>query len=1113
MHPLHGLPRGAIAILCAVTLVACNGPIHSPPGMAQGDAAQDAKAQDATADDSTADDSTAGDSTADDSTADDTILADTMGTDTALEDTPPPLEDIAEQDLDATDDASDASAEIAPPDVTEGPAIVISELMADNAGALLDGDGETSDWLELYNPGPDIVALGGWGLSDDAADPWRWILPDETLVPGGYLLVFASGKAVPPAGELHADFKLSSAGEGVWLTRPDGSTADALVFPEQLEDVSYGRAQDVTTAVLVTDGAPARLSLSEAPGWTEPGFDDTGWDEVILGVGYDGGVSEEAPENRALFQPTGQSSDGYGFTGAQATDGELSTFSHTGNGDLEPWWSVELPEDTWITVVRLHNRVGCCPERLYNLTVEVLDADAAVTWTSEVLNPVAEGEIPADPGSMLEVFPEVSGRSVRVSKAAVNGAGSSEWLSFAEVEVMGTPASPYHGEILTDLEQTMKGVSASAWLRIPFAAAPADRLTLSARFDDGLVIWLDGAEVAQANAGVGAALEASLGDEVFTLDPALLQGEGLLAVQGLNVSADDDDFLVRMTLEAATIETGDIAWFTAPTPGGPNNLGVLGFLDPPEVDVARGFFEEPCQVTLSSEVPGARIAYTLDGRRPTLEIGAVIEDAGGGPPSGSLSVDTTTTLRAAVFHDGWEPSRVITHTYLFLEDVVHQPSLPEGVPEVWDGASQAAIAADYEMDPEIVDDPAYAADLLEGLRDIPTLSLVLDPEDLFGAEDGLYVHSQQRGEKWERPVSAELILPDGSTGFQEDCGVRIHGYGWRAHANTLKHSMRLEFKAKYGKKKLDYPLFPDAPPGVDRFDSIVLRSQGSRGWQDFRDPEQAQYLRDAFARDTARDMGKIDGHSIHVHLYLNGLYWGLYNPVERPDADFGEEYFGGDAADYDAINRRTTTNEAIDGDLVAYEELLALADTDLSTDAGYAAIQGYLDLEDLVDYMLIHQYTVNKDGPEIYQSNNMRGIRKREVGAQFRFFLWDMEYSIWDPTDDYNIDVDVPGSISHVYTALRENADFRALYATRAATHLTGGGALTPAAAAARWEARATEIERAIVAESARWGDTDREPPYTRDVEWEAERQRLLTEFFPYRTDIMIQQLTDADLY
>ena len=143
----------------------------------------------------------------------------------------------------------------------------------------------------------------------------------------------------------------------------------------------------------------------------------------------------------------------------------------------------------------------------------------------------------------------------------------------------------------------------------------------------------------------------------------------------------------------------------------------------------------------------------------------------------------------------------------------------------------------------------------------------------------------------------------------------------------------------------------------------------------------------------------------------------------------------------------------------------------------------------------------------------MRGIRRRVEGAQFRFFLWDMEYSIWEPTDDYNIDVDVPGSISHVYTALRENPDFRVLFAQRAALHLLDGGALTAEAATARWEARATEIERAIVAESARWGDTDREPPYTRDVEWEAERQRLLNDFFPYRTDIMIQQLIDAELF
>jgi hypothetical protein len=300
---------------------------------------------------------------------------------------------------------------------------------------------------------------------------------------------------------------------------------------------------------------------------------------------------------------------------------------------------------------------------------------------------------------------------------------------------------------------------------------------------------------------------------------------------------------------------------------------------------------------------------------------------------------------------------------------------------------------------------------------------------------------------------------------------------------------------------------------MHRFDSIVLRSQGSRGWQDFRDPEQAQYIRDAFARDTAYDMGKADGHAAYVHLFLNGLYWGLYMAVERPDADFGAERFGGDDAEYDAINRRTTTNEAIDGTLDAYNTLLARSDADLTDSANYAAVAELIDLEDLIDYMLIHQYTTNRDGPELYSHNNMRGVRRRVDGERFRFFVWDMEYSLWNATDDLNIDVDVAGAVSHVYAQLRSNPDFRALYATRAAQHLEAGGALTPEACLARYEARAVEIEDAVVAESARWGDTDRATPYTRDVEWAEERRRLTEEYFPQRTDVLKSQLRAAGLY
>jgi hypothetical protein len=124
-----------------------------------------------------------------------------------------------------------------------------------------------------------------------------------------------------------------------------------------------------------------------------------------------------------------------------------------------------------------------------------------------------------------------------------------------------------------------------------------------------------------------------------------------------------------------------------------------------------------------------------------------------------------------------------------------------------------------------------------------------------------------------------------------------------------------------------------------------------------------------------------------------------------------------------------------------------------------------------------------------------------------------MEYSLWNATDFLSIEVDVPTSASHVYTKLRANPEFRLRYADRVHKHLFHDGALTPAAATARWETRAQEIYGAVVCESARWGDAQRARPYTRNVEWMAERNRLLTAYFPQRTQILLGQLKAAGLY
>jgi hypothetical protein len=965
--------------------------------------------------------------------------------------------------------------------------VIITELMADNDDFLVI-DGETPDWIELYNPGPASIDLTDWTLTDAAApEPFS----EAILLPGEFLVVLTSALS----------FGLDRDGESLELRDASGALVDWVDFGPQQPDVSWGRPQRVASEVLLDDGDVARMAAGPPEGWAEPSLDDSGWEVVILPVGFDD--THESTGTLALFAETDQSSDGYGYTGAQAVDGEWDTFSHTGDGDLFPWLRVDLGTTASITSLQILNRLSCCAERLYNITVEVLDADEQAVWTSALLNPVSEGSTPVSPGDTLDpgLGEVVEGRFVRVSKEAVNGAGSSEWLSLGELEVTGALTAPYDAWIQTDGRELLSGGEAAVRVDIPEPSTPPDRLTLAVRADDAFEAYFDGSWVAESNLSALEPVEVEQ-PVVYTLPP---DAGGLLAVRLVDV--DGEDALLGLTLTAEVIDTltDEVAWFDPPTPGAPNGMGFPGFVAAPSVSPERGWLDGPTTVRISTTTPDAEIIYTLDGTAPSEDNGVF---AGGGEVM--LDLSETTLLRALAVRNTWGDSPVVTHTFLELDGVLSQPTAPAGLPETWDGLSQDPIAADYEMDPEVVEDPLYNADLRDGLRAIPSLSLVMDPADLWGEQSGIYVHSTQRGEEWERPASIEIIEPDGSS-FQGDCGVRMHGYGWRPHSNTRKHSMRLEFRSEYGEARLAYPLFPEAP--VERFDSIVLRAQGSRSWQDFRDPAQAQYIRDAFARDTALAMGKEDGHAAYVHLYLNGLYWGLYMAVERPDADFGAERFGGDADEYDAINRRTTTNEAIDGDLLAYEALLALSDEDLTGADAYQAVADLIDIDDLIDYMLIHQYTSNRDGPEEFSHNNMRGVRRRVDGERFRFFVWDMEYSLWDADYDINIDVDVAGSVSHVYARLRSNDEFRARYAARAAEHLGSGGPLSPAASLARWEARSLEIEDAIIGESARWGDADREVPYTRDVEWVEEHRRLVEAYFPYRTDVLIEQLEAAGLY
>jgi len=145
--------------------------------------------------------------------------------------------------------------------------------------------------------------------------------------------------------------------------------------------------------------------------------------------------------------------------------------------------------------------------------------------------------------------------------------------------------------IATDVRTQMLGVSSSAFLRLPFNLTDASdigRLVLRLRYDDGFVAWLNGVEVARANAPASVSwnstatgrhsdgLAVQLEDFDLTASVgALTVGANVLAIQGLNIHATNTDFLVQAQLEATRVGALDsqARYFVTPTPGAPNGAG------------------------------------------------------------------------------------------------------------------------------------------------------------------------------------------------------------------------------------------------------------------------------------------------------------------------------------------------------------------------------------------------------------------------------------------------------------------------------------------------------------------------------------------------------------
>ncbi|MGC4086850.1 MAG: CotH kinase family protein [Polyangiaceae bacterium] len=527
-------------------------------------------------------------------------------------------------------------------------------------------------------------------------------------------------------------------------------------------------------------------------------------------------------------------------------------------------------------------------------------------------------------------------------------------------------------------------------------------------------------------------------------------------------------------------------------------------------------------------------------------------------------------VRATVGDASAGPETVVTHSYIFPRRVVELSPDGKSPGTGWPaprapGSAQQSM--DYGMDPDVTNSADYKAQVEPALLSLPNLSIVTDLPNLFDATKGIYANAMNEGVDWERFASLELVNNDTSANFQANMGLRIRG-GTSRQPNNPKHAFRGLFKGIYGTPKLLFPLF--GSEGVSTFDKIDIRTEQNYSWSidgGATDFNENTMTRDVFSRDLQRELGRPYTRSRFYHLYLDGVYWGLFQTQERADSHYGQDYLGGNDGSYDVVKTERALAmgqvEASDGDLVAWTNLWQLTSTGFDSDEAYYRIEGkdasgnrnttlpvLVDVDNLIDYMLVIFYTANFDGPvskwfKNNQANNFYALRDRVIGEHgFVFLAHDNEHSLHDlpilitqgvNEDRVNIGtagqaLDGKGVASDVYRMnitdvaqsnpqwlhfkLTSNAKYRQRFSARAHTLLADGGKLSASSMIALHETRVTQIESAIVAESARWGDAQRpNQPRTKNADWTPIVKRVEEGFLAKRAPILIQQLTKAGLY
>jgi len=371
---------------------------------------------------------------------------------------------------------------------------------------------------------------------------------------------------------------------------------------------------------------------------------------------------------------------------------------------------------------------------------------------------------------------------------------------------------------------------------------------------------------------------------------------------------------------------GSTSWiFQLPSPGSENTGNeIQGFSDSVSVSLPEGFYQSAISVELSAGT--SDIYYTLDGSNP---------DSGSPKYSGPITISETTVLKSISTQANHLPSPIIYQSYFINEET-----------------------------------------------DLPVISLIADPIDLFDPDSGIYTNFTM---DWERPAHVEFFDDDKNPGFSENCGIDIYG---SQSANWDQKSIAVKFKNDYGVSKINYPLFPGF--WLNTFKAFVLRNAGN-DWQ-------YTHIRDAVMQTLVKDLD-IDYQEYRpATSFINGEYWGIYNIREKINEHYIANRHG---VDPDNIDLLENNMNVIVGDSLSYRQLIDYISTnDMTTDAAYSFIDSVIDLDECILYFAAQAYYDNLDWP----ATNIKFWRERSAFGKWRWILFGVEFGFGLYGHDYKED-------------------------------------------------------------------------------------------------------------